>query len=67
MTRINKLQELKDMQIQMLDMVGDCCWFWERGQASPEGISASTFMAHIAMSLAMIDEVMESDEEDTRH
>lgn len=67
LARLNILQELKDIQLDMLYKVSDSCWYWERGLEAPNSMSASDFLTQIALSLAKIDAVMEPDEEDTRH
>ena len=65
--RLNILQEIKDLQLDMLNMVGEAGLYWERGLEAPQGMSISNFLTKIALSLAKIDAVMEPDEEDTRH
>ena len=65
--RTLKLQDLKAIQLHMLEMVSDMGEFWTQGLEAPKGGRLSDFLANIAISLAMIDEVLESDAEDMLH
>ncbi len=65
--RRKQLQHLLAMQHTMLDMAVDWGGLWEFESNAPKGGRLSDFLANLAMSIQIIDQVLQSTIDQTVH